>query len=155
MALDVISSAAGWQAQLGSSLRSNWQNVLGAAAKALGMSASSISSQLRAGASLSSIAQAQGVSEQTLTDAIAGALSPRTQAAASDVERVRIATGIANRVGGPRSHDDGPGDDPDAGGSTSITNVDLLVVPTGAGSYSASAALTDQSQSDSTVDQFV
>lgn len=155
MALDVISSAAGWQAQLGSSLQSNWQNVLGAAAKALGMSASSISSQLRAGASLSSIAHAQGVSEQTLTDAISGALSPRTQAAASDAERARIATGIANRVGGPHSQADGPDADPDGDGSTSSTNFDLLAMSTAGDSYSASAALTDQSRTDSTVEQLV
>ncbi len=154
MSLDVITSAAGAQSQSGSALQNNWRNVLGAAANALGLSPSSVSSQLQAGASLSSIAQSQGVSEQALTGAIAAALSPSTQASATAAERQQIATSIANRAGGP--HQNGKGqnalDDPAATSGalddpTAISSVDVLVVLTGAYSYTASAIPSGQAQS--------
>ena len=53
---------------------SNWQNVLAAASSALGESSSTVQQQLQSGSSLSWIASSQGVSQQTLVSAIAGAL---------------------------------------------------------------------------------
>jgi hypothetical protein len=97
MSVNAISNAGDWGAP---SAESNWQNVLAASAKALGLSTGAVSQQLRAGASLSSLAEQQGVSQQTLTQAIAGALSPSTRSATTSTEQLEIATRIAQRVGG-------------------------------------------------------
>jgi hypothetical protein len=97
MSVNAISNTGDWGP---TSAESNWQNVLAASAGALGLSQGAVSQQLRAGASLSSIAEQQGVPQQTLTAAIAGALSPSTRSATTSAEQLDIATAIAQRVGG-------------------------------------------------------
>ena len=138
-----ITGAADWQSQSAATLQNNWQNVLGAAAKALGLSPAAVSAQLQSGSSLSQIARAQGVSQDTLTSAIAAALSPSTQASASPSQLNKIATSIANRAGGPhaghRHHQAGADDDD----QSEITSVDVLVVLTGAYSYGADATQSE------------
>ncbi len=159
MSLNTVASPAGQDpAQQTASLQNNWQNVLGGAAKALGMSTGSVSAQLRAGASLSSIAQAQGVPQQALTDAIASALSPSTQAASTSAERQQIASSIANRAGGGHGHHAHRGESAAStegadqlfsgleGGavSVSITSADVLVVLTGGAASTPSTPAVDE-----------
>jgi hypothetical protein len=157
MSSNTITGATAGAVQPSSSLQSNWRNVLGAAAKALGMRASSVSAQLRTGSSLSSIAQSRGVPQQALTSAIASALSPSTQAAATNAERQKIATSIANRVGGGSHSRQGAGgsdaaNDPlpadiggdDASVSVSITSADVLIVLTAGATSVPSGSTIDQ-----------
>jgi hypothetical protein len=134
-------------AQPGSSLQSNWQNVLSAASKTLGLSTGAVTAQLKAGASLSSLADSQGVSRQALTQAIAAALSPSTQAASTGAERQQIATAIADRAGGVHArhaHDHAGGSSDGAAVSVAITSADVLVVLAGGASPAVSASTIDQ-----------
>jgi hypothetical protein len=93
-------NAIGGAGSPGAAADSNWPSVLGASARVLGLSTASVGAQLRAGASLSQIAARQGVSQDALTQAIAGALSPSTQSATTQPEREAIASQIAQRPGG-------------------------------------------------------
>lgn len=155
MSLNTIAGAGLEAAQPSSSLQSNWQNVLSAASKTLGLGVGSVTAQLHAGASLSSIAQSQGISQAALVDAIAGALSPSTQAASTAAERQQIATSIADRAGvhgrhaGQQTAGAGAsnpllaGLEADAAVSVSISSADVLVVLT-AGASPPSASTVDQ-----------
>ncbi len=101
MSVNPVDNSSAWAAvQQNSSGQSMWQNVMSAAAGALGESASAVQQQLQGGSSLSSIAQAQGVSQQSLVQAIAGALSQGGSTTASGDQLQQIATNIANRVPG-------------------------------------------------------
>jgi hypothetical protein len=151
MSLNTITSAAAPQQT--SSLQSNWQNVLDAAARTLGMSPGSVAAQLRAGSSLSSIAQSRGLSQEALTTSIAGALSPSTLSASTGAERRQIAASIADRVGGGHHY---AGSSSAAGGnplfagldggavSVSITSADVLVVLTAGAAAPSSGSTVDQ-----------
>ena len=97
MSVDAIESGNGWAL---TSADSNWPSVLSAAAGVLGLSTSTVTVELRSGASLSFLAQAQGVSQDALAHAIAGALSPSTLSATTPDERLQIAAQIAQRAGG-------------------------------------------------------
>jgi len=153
MSLNTITSTAA-APQQSSSLQSNWQNVLDAAAKTLGMSSGSVAAQLRAGSSLSSIAASRGLSQQELTTSIAGALSPSTLSASTGAERRQIAASIADRVGGGHHHSaslssaGGEGQlfaGLDAGAvSVSITSADVLVVLTAGAAAPSSGSTVDQ-----------
>jgi hypothetical protein len=137
MSLSIDTTATSQLAQQGSSSQSNWQNVLSAAAGVLGMSTGAVSAQLRAGASLASIAQSGGVPQQALAQAISGALSPSTRSATTSAQRQQIATSIADRLGGAGSRR-GPGADQagdpllasagSSSGSGSSSRVDLLAI---------------------------
>jgi hypothetical protein len=155
MSLNTIAGAGLEGAQPSSSLQSNWQNVLSAASKTLGLGVGSVTAQLKAGASLSSIAQSHGISQGALIDAIAGALSPSTQAASTAAERQQIATSIAGRAGavhGRHAHQQsgGPADslpdglEADAAVSVSISSADVLVVLTAGASPPSNGSTVDQ-----------
>ncbi len=99
----VDSSAGNWQyAQQSTGAKSNWQNVLAAASSAVGESTSTVQQQLQSGSSLSAIASAQGVSQQSLLSAITGALQQNEQASGSttpsSARLQQIATNIADRA---------------------------------------------------------
>ena len=69
----------------------------------LGLSPSALQQQLQSGQSLTQIAQAQGVSQQTLVQSISSALQQNgSTAPASQLQQ--IATNIANRTPGAGGH---------------------------------------------------
>ena len=77
--------------------------AMDAAAKLLGMSASDLRSDLQSGQSLASIASSKGISQDTLTAAMAAAIQQANPTVSSD-QATRVATAIATRVpgaGGP------------------------------------------------------
>ena len=106
MSIGSIGSAGLWPSQQTTSAPSNWQNVLNAASGALGLSASALKQQLQSGASLSSIAQSQGVSQQTLVSSISNALT-QNGSTATGSQLQQIATNIANRTPGGHHHHPG------------------------------------------------
>jgi trimeric autotransporter adhesin len=101
-----ISTIAGQSpAQLQSSQQSNWQNILGAASSALGMSTGALQQQLQQGQSLATIAQSNGVSTSSLVSSIAGALQQNGQVTGASAEKLQqIATNIVNRTPGTHRH---------------------------------------------------
>ena len=101
-----ISAIAGQgAAQLQSSQQSNWQNILGAASSALGMSTGALQQQLQQGQSLATIAQSSGVSTSSLVSTIAGALEQNGQVTGASAAKLQqIATNIVNRTPGTHGH---------------------------------------------------
>ncbi|MEA2145359.1 MAG: hypothetical protein QOG59_946 [Solirubrobacteraceae bacterium] len=101
-----ISAIAGQSpAQLQSSQQSNWQNILGAASSALGMSTGALQQQLQQGQSLATIAQSNGVSTSSLVASIAGALQQNGQVTGASADKLQqIATNIVNRTPGTHRH---------------------------------------------------
>jgi hypothetical protein len=85
--------------QQSSSAQSPWQNVLSSVSGTLGLSSSALKQQVQSGASLSSIAQSQGVSQQTLIGSIQNALT-QNGSTASGPQLQQVATNIVNRTPG-------------------------------------------------------
>ena len=133
-----------------SSSQSNWQSVLNSAASTLGLSTSALQQQLQSGQSLSSIAQAQGVSQQTLVQSISTALT-QNGSSASGSQLQQIATNIANRTPGAGGHHHHHG-----GGSASVEQSSastLLAALDGSSSSSTSDPLaTDSTQANPGID---
>jgi hypothetical protein len=102
MSIGSIDSSNAWSQQSGST-QTNWQNILSAASDTLGLSTSALQQQLQSGSSLTSIAQTQGVSQQTLVSSIEGALT-QNGSAATGSQLQSIATTIANRTPGSGGH---------------------------------------------------
>jgi hypothetical protein len=104
MSLGSIGSVNGaWPSQQSSSAQSSWQNVLSSVSGTLGLSSSALQQQLQSGQSLSSIAQSQGVSQQTLIGSIQNALT-QNGSTASGPQLQQAATNIANRTPGAGHH---------------------------------------------------
>lgn len=104
MSIGSIGSAnSAWPSQQSSSTQSNWQNVMSSVSGTLGLSSSALKQQLQSGESLSSIAQAQGVSQQTLIGSIQSALT-QNGSTASGSQLTQAATNIANRTPGAGGH---------------------------------------------------
>ncbi len=113
MSVGPVDSSSNWQyMQPPSGAQSQWQSILSAASSALGERTSSVQQQLQSGSSLSSIASAQGVSQQTLVSAITSALQQNQQgsgsgsssSAPSSTQLQQIATNIANGTGFRHHH---------------------------------------------------
>ena len=92
-----------WPSQQSSSAQSSWQNVLSSVSGTLGLSTSALQQQVQSGQSLSSIAQSQGVSQQTLIGSIQNALT-QNGSTASGPQLQQAATNIANRTPGAGHH---------------------------------------------------
>ncbi|HWE08268.1 MAG TPA: hypothetical protein VG325_02870 [Solirubrobacteraceae bacterium] len=108
MSIGSIGSAGNWPTQQSASPQGNWHNVVNAASGTLGLSTPSLQQQLQSGSSLSSIAQTQGVSQQTLISSISSALT-QNGSTATGTQLQQIATNIANRTpGGHHHHPGGP-----------------------------------------------
>jgi hypothetical protein len=135
-----ISAIAGQSpAQLQSS-QTNWQNNLGAASSALGLSTGALQQQLQQGESLATIAQSQGVSTSSLVSSIAGALQQNGQASgASDAKLQQIATNVVNRTPGTHGHHHHAGGAA-AASSASGTAAILAALSTSDASSSSSAS---------------
>jgi hypothetical protein len=157
-----------------SSQNNNWQNMLSAMSGMLGMSTSALQQQLQSGSSLTSIAQTQGVSPQSLIQSISTALT-QNGSTASGSQLQQIATNIANRTpgaGGHHHHHGGGGSSSAAGqtaeatllaaleGTSSATSStdSLFSIPDSSSSSSSSSAasllsaLDGNSSSSSTID---
>jgi hypothetical protein len=138
MSIGSIGSASNWPAQQSSSMQSNWQNILTAASGTLGMTAPALQQQLQSGSSLSSIAQSQGVSQQTLISSISGALT-QNGSTATGSQLQTMATNIADRTPGGHHHHHHGG-----GGSTSDATAGSSATDTlGADSTSATSSTDD------------
>ena len=159
MSIGAIGAQSTTQTQ---SPQSNWQNVLGAASSALGLSTSALQQQLQSGQSLASIAQTQGVSTSSLVSTVAGALSQSGQlSGASAGQLQQIATNRVNRTPGGHHHHHPAGGAAGASGTAALLAAlspsdDGDASATGAtGSSSDSGASSqDPSQSGSTFDTF-
>ncbi len=103
MSVTPISSSSTAALQQSPSGQSNWQNVLSSVSGTLGLSTSALQQQLQSGQSLSSIAQTQGVSQQSLVQSISAALT-QSGSTASASRLQQIATNIANRTPGAAGH---------------------------------------------------
>jgi hypothetical protein len=99
MSIGSIGSVNASALQQSSSVQSPWQNVLSSVSGTLGLSTSALQQQLQSGASLSSIAQTQGVSQQTLISSISSGLT-QNGSGASGTQLQQAATNIANRTPG-------------------------------------------------------
>ncbi len=142
MSISPIGSQNVWSLP-SSSQTSNWQNVLNAASSALGLSTSDLQSQLANGNSLSSIAQTQGVSQDTLIQSITSALKQNGQlSGASGSQLQQIATSIANRTPGARGHHHHHGH-----GAGSATESDTLLSALDGDSSTDGSASSDGSTS--------
>ncbi len=109
MSVNAIGATQAVAQQQSSSSQSNWQNVLNSVSGSLGLSTSAVQQQLQSGQSLSSIAAAQGVSQQSLVQSISTALT-QNGSGASGSQLQQIATNIANRTpssGGHHHHHHG------------------------------------------------
>jgi hypothetical protein len=153
MSIGSIGSAGSWPTQQSATFQSNWQNVINAASGTLGLSASALKQRLQSGSSLSTIAQSQGVSQQTLVSSISSALT-QNGSTATGTQLQQIATNIANRTPGGHHHHAGGGAsllDPTSGtsstGSTSSSSDSSSA--TSSTEQSFLAALAAGSQSDS------
>jgi hypothetical protein len=135
-----ISAIAGQSpAQLQSS-QTNWQNILGAASSALGMSTSALQQQLQQGQSLATIAQSKGVSTSSLVSSIAGALQQNGQVpGASAAKLQQIATNIVNRTPGTHGHHHHAGGGTGASGASGTAAI-LAALSTSDSSSSSSAS---------------
>jgi hypothetical protein len=106
--------------QQSSSGQNPWQNVLSSVSGTLGLSSSALKQQLQSGESLSSIAQTQGVSQQTLLGSIQTALT-QNGSTASGSQLQQAVTNIANRTpGGGHHHHHGGGGGGGGGGIASL-----------------------------------
>jgi len=140
--------------QQSSSGQSNWQNVLNSVSSTLGLSTSALQQQLQSGSSLSSIAQSQGVSQQTLVSAISTGLTQNGQSTASSAQLQQIATNIANRTPGGHGHHHHHG-----GGATSTEDAtSTSTLPTALGDSSSSTTNSllpaDLTQTSQAFDEF-
>lgn len=140
MSIGSIGSADNWPSAQSSPAESNWQNVLAAASSTLGLSTSALQQQLRSGSSLSSIAQSQGVSQQTLVSSISAALT-QNGSTATGSQLQQLATDIANRTPGGHHRDHG---------ETSSTGTTSNSPTTDDSSATASASSTPSSASSET-----
>jgi hypothetical protein len=141
MSIGSIGSVNGaWPSQQSSSAQSSWQNVLSSVSGTLGLSSSALQQQLQSGQSLSSIAQSQGVSQQTLIGSIQNALT-QNGSTASGPQLQQAATNIANRTPGAGHHHHGGG-----GGIESLIATDTSSTDsTEAAGPSAATPTTDDS----------
>jgi hypothetical protein len=139
-----ISAIAGQSpAQLQSSQQSNWQNILGAASSALGMSTGALQQQLQQGQSLATIAQSNGVSTSSLVSTIAGALQQNGQVTGASAEKLQqIATNIVNRTPGTHRHHPHAGGAAASGASGTAAVLAALDTSDSASSSSAIGAVT-------------
>jgi hypothetical protein len=80
------------------STQSNWLQMLSSLSGTLNMTPTALQQQLKAGSSLSSVADVQGVSQQTLVQSISTALT-QYGSSASGSQLAQIATNIAERTG--------------------------------------------------------
>jgi hypothetical protein len=150
MSIGSIGSASNPQ----QSNQNNWQNVLNAASATLGLTGPALQQQLQSGSSLSSIAQSQGVSQQTLVSSISSALT-QNGSTATGSQLQQMATSIANRTpGGHHHHHHGGGStsdatdgssSADATSATSSTDDPLMAALTAASSSSSSSPFEDLS----------
>lgn len=127
------------------SSQSNWQNMLTALSGTLSLSTSALQQQLQSGQSLTSIAQAQGVSQQTLVQSISTALT-QSGSTASGSQLQQIATNIADRTpgaGGHHHHHHG-------GGGSSVQSSSEATLLAALDASSSSSATTDPFATDST-----
>ncbi len=135
-----------WPSQQSSSAESSWQNVVSSVSGTLGLSSSALQQQLQSGQSLSSIAQSQGVSQQTLIGSIQNALTSNGSSA-SGPQLQQVATNIANRTpgaghAGHHHHHGGGG----GGGVESVLSTDASSTDsTDAAGPSAATPTTDDS----------
>ncbi len=109
MSVNAIGAPQAAAQQQTSSSQNNWQNVLNSVSGSLGLSTSALQQQLQSGQSLSSIAQTQGVSQQSLVQSISTAVT-QNGSSASGSQLQQIATNIANRTpssGGHHHHHHG------------------------------------------------
>ena len=103
MSVTPISGSSVTPLQQSSSTQNPWQKLLSSVSSTLGLSPSALQQQLQSGQSLTQIAQAQGVSQQTLVQSISSALQQNgSTAPASQLQQ--IATDIANRTPGAGGH---------------------------------------------------
>jgi hypothetical protein len=85
--------------------QSNWQNMLGAASSALGMSTGALAQQMQQGQSLATIASSKGVSTSSLVSSISGALAQSGQLSGASASTLQqIATDMVNRTPGGHRH---------------------------------------------------
>ena len=97
-----------------SNWQSDWEDVLNAAATALGTSTTNVQEQLESGSSLGSIASTDGVSQQTLVDAVASALQQSQDGSTSNgstagggspsAQLQQVATNMVNGTAGQHHH---------------------------------------------------
>jgi hypothetical protein len=140
-----------WPSQQSSSAQNSFQNVLSSVSGTLGLSTSALQQQLQSGQSLSSIAQAQGVSQQTLIGSIQTALT-QNGASASGAQLTQAATNIANRTPGAGGHHHHHGGGGGGGGVESLLASDTSSTDstdsTDAAGPSAATPTTDTSLAD-------
>jgi hypothetical protein len=137
-----------WPSQQSSSAQNSFQNVLSSVSGTLGLSTSALQQQLQSGQSLSSIAQAQGVSQQTLVGSIQTALT-QNGASASGAQLTQAATNIANRTPGAGGHHHHHGGGGGGGGVESLLASDTSSTDsTDAAGPSAATPTTDTSLAD-------
>lgn len=152
MSVNSIDSTGGWPLQT-TSTQTPWQNVLTAASSALGLSTSAVQQQLQAGASLSAIANTQGVSQQSLVQAITSALTQNGQpASASSGQLQQVATSLANRTLGSQAAQ-GHHHHHHGGGASNTVQTEPLVAALTGGSTSTSSYGQAQSSSGQIVDE--
>jgi hypothetical protein len=108
-----------WPSQQSSSAQNSFQNVLSSVSGTLGLSTSALQQQLQSGQSLSTIAQSQGVSQQTLIGSIQNALT-QNGSTASGPQLTQAATNIANRTPGGGGHHHHHGGGSGGGGIESL-----------------------------------
>jgi hypothetical protein len=134
-----------WPSQQSSSPQNSFQNVLSSVSGTLGLSTSALQQQLQSGQSLSSIAQAQGVSQQTLIGSIQNALT-QNGSTASGPQLTQVATNIANRTPGAGGHHHHHGGGGGGGGVESLLASDTSSTDsTEAAGPSAATPTTDTS----------
>jgi hypothetical protein len=140
-----------WPSQQSSSAQNSFQNVLSSVSGTLGLSTSALQQQLQSGQSLSTIAQSQGVSQQTLIGSIQSALT-QNGSTASGPQLTQAATNIANRTpgGGGHHHHHGGGGGGGGGGIESLLASDTTssTDSTDAAGPSAATPTTDSSFAD-------
>ncbi len=131
-----------WPSQQSSSAQSSWQNVLSSVSGTLGLSTSALQQQVQ---SLpSSIAQSQGVSQQTMIGSIQNALT-QNGSTASGPQLQQAATNIANRTPGAGHHHHHGGGGGGGIGSLLATDDTSSTDSTAAAGPSAATPATDDS----------
>lgn len=103
MSVAPIGSSSTSPLQQPAAMQGDWQNVLSSVSSTLGLNTGALQQELQSGQSLSSIAEAQGVSQQTLTHSITSALI-QAGSTASGSQLQQIATNIADRTTGAGGH---------------------------------------------------
>lgn len=128
--------------------QSNWQNILGAASSALGMSTGALQQQFQQGQSLATIAQSNGVSTSSLVSSIATALQQNGQVTGASADKLQqIATNIVNRTPGTHRHHHHAGGASAAGASGAAAILAALDTSNSSSSSSAIGATSARSYS--------